>query len=193
MIKVGITGGIGSGKSTVCRLFSLLGVPVYDSDTEARRLMNTDPAVIGKIRELLGSAAYRDGVLDRRAVVAQIFGNCHLRERLNRIVHPAVAVDFMRWAGRQTGHYVIQEAAVLFESGADRLMDATVEVAAPEALRIRRTCRRDGTDEASVRARIAAQLSEEERIARADHVIVSDDRTLVIPQVLKLHELFGQL
>ena len=99
----------------------------------------------------------------------------------------------MRWAGRQTGHYVIQEAAVLFESGADRLMDATVEVAAPEALRIRRTCRRDGTDAASVRARIAAQLSEEERIARADHVIVSDDRTLVIPQVLKLHELFGQL
>ena len=186
MIKVGITGGIGSGKSTVCRLFSLLGVPVYDSDTEARRLMNTDPAVIGKIRELLGSAAYRDGVLDRRAVAAQIFGNCLLRERLNRIVHPAVAVDFMRWAGRQTGHYVIQEAAV-------RLMDATVEVAAPEALRIRRTCRRDGTDEASVRARIAAQLSEEERIARADHVIVSDDRTLVIPQVLKLHELFGQL
>ena len=173
MIKVGITGGIGSGKSTVCRLFSLLGVPVYDSDTEARRLMNTDPAVIGKIRELLGSAAYRDGVLDRRAVAAQIFGNCLLRERLNRIVHPAVAVDFMRWAGRQTGHYVIQEAAVLFESGADRLMDATVE--------------------ASVRARIAAQLSEEERIARADHVIVSDDRTLVIPQVLKLHELFGQL
>ena len=188
MIKVGITGGIGSGKSTVCRLFSLLGVPVYDSDTEARRLMNTNPAVIGKIRELLGSAAYRDGVLDRRAV-----GNCLLRERLNRIVHPAVAVDFMRWAERQTGHYVIQEAAVLFESGADRLMDATVEVAAPEALRIRRTCRRDGTDEASVRARIAAQLSEEERIARADHVIVSDDRTLVIPQVLKLHELFGQL
>ena len=109
MIKVGITGGIGSGKSTVCRLFSLLGVPVYDSDTEARRLMNTNPAVIGKIRELLGSAAYRDGVLDRRAVAAQIFGNCLLRERLNRIVHPAVAVDFMRWAERQTGHYVIRK------------------------------------------------------------------------------------
>ena len=169
MIKIGITGGIGSGKSTICRLFAVLGVAVYNSDLRARNLMQSDPEVISAIRALFGDDAYIHGSLNRPYIARLVFHQPDLRERLNHIVHPAVAKDFDQWAEKQQGHYVIEEAA------------------------IQRTCLRDHTDEASVRQRIAAQMSEEERIARADYVIVSDDRTPVIPQVLKLHAIFNRL
>lgn len=193
MIKIGITGGIGSGKSTICRAFSILGVAVYDSDSRARRLMHTNPEVIAAIRKLFGDNAYIHGYLNRSYIAELVFHQPDLREKLNHIVHPAVAKDFDTWAGCQQGHYVIEEAAILFESGAYRCMDAIVTVSTPEEQRIQRTCLRDGTDEQSVRQRIAAQMSEEERVARADYVIVSDDRTPVMPQILKLHEIFNRL
>lgn len=193
MIKIGITGGIGSGKSTICRLFAVLGVAVYNSDSRARNLMQSDPEVISAIRALFGDNAYIHGSLNRPYIAQLVFHQPDLRERLNHIVHPAVAKDFDQWAEKQPGHYVIEEAAILFESGAYRNMDAVVTVSTPEAQRIQRTCLRDHTDEASVRQRIAAQMSEEERITRADYVIVSDDRTPVIPQVLKLHAIFNRL
>lgn len=193
MIKIGITGGIGSGKSTVCRIFSLLGVPVYDSDSNARRLMNADPEVTARIRSLFGEGAYRDGELDRRLLASRIFADGKLRGELNRIVHPAVSRDFLDWAQRQRGPYVLQEAAILFESGAWRDMDAVVAVSAPEPVRIRRTMRRDSSSEEAVRARMAAQIGEAERVGRADYVILADDRELVVPQVLSLHERFCRL
>lgn len=193
MIKIGITGGIGSGKSTICRVFSVLGVAVYDSDSRARKLMHSNPEVVAAIRELFGDNAYIHGSLNRSYIAELVFHQPDLREKLNHIVHPAVAMDFDTWAERQKGHYVIEEAAILFESGASRNMDAVVTVSTPEEQRIRRTCLRDGTDEQSVRQRIAAQLSEEERVARADYVIVSDDQTPVIAQILKLHEIFNRL
>lgn len=193
MIKIGITGGIGSGKSTICRAFSVLGIAVYDSDSRARGLMHTNKEVIAAIRKLFGNNAYIHGNLNRSYIAELVFHQPDLREKLNHIVHPAVAKDFDTWAECQQGHYVIEEAAILFESGAYRNMDAVVTVSTPEEQRIRRTCLRDGTDEQSVRQRIAAQMSEEERIARADYVIVSDDRTPVIPQILKLHEIFNRL
>lgn len=193
MIRIGITGGIGSGKSTICRAFSVLGVAVYDSDSRARRLMHTNPEVVAAILKLFGDNAYIQGVLNRSYIAEQVFHQPDLREKLNHIVHPAVAKDFDTWAECQQGHYVIEEAAILFESGAYRNMDAVVTVSTPEEQRIRRTCLRDNTDEQSVRQRIAAQMSEEERIDRADYVIVSDDRTPVLPQILKLHEIFSRL
>lgn len=191
--KIGITGGIGSGKSTVCRIFSLLGVAVYDSDAQAKQLMNSDPEVIHQIRTIFGEEAYLETGLNRPVMAARIFHDATLREQLNGIVHPALFADFQQWAQRQQGDYVIQEAAILFECGADRMLDAVVEVSAPEELRIRRTCQRDKTDETSVRARIAAQMSEQERLDRAHYVIWADDRILVIPQVLHLHERFRHL
>lgn len=193
MIKIGITGGIGSGKSTICRVFSVLGVAVYDSDSRARKLMHSNPEVVAAIRELFGDNSYIHGSLNRSYIAELVFHQPDMREKLNHIVHPAVAMDFDTWAERQKGHYVIEEAAILFESGAYRNMDAVVTVSTPEEQRIQRTCLRDGTDEQSVRQRIAAQLSEEERVARADYVIVSDDQTPVIAQILKLHEIFNRL
>ena len=193
MIKIGITGGIGSGKSTVCRVFSLLGIAVYDSDSQARRLMEADRDVVERIEASFGRDIYRRGKLDRPKMAARIFGDRSLREKLNAIVHPAVEADFVRWAERQSGHYVIEEAAILFESGAWRCMDAVVTVTAPEAIRLRRACLRDGCDEASVRARMAAQIAERERVGRADYIIRNDDREPVIPQILKLHEIFDRL
>lgn len=130
-------------------------------------LMQSDPEVIPAIRALFGDNAYIHGSLNRPYIAQLVFHQPDLRERLNHIVHPAVAKDFDQWAEKQPGHYVIEEAAILFESGAYRNMDAVVTVSTPEAQRIQRTCLRDHTDEASVRQRIAAQMSEEERIARA--------------------------
>ena len=120
MIKIGITGGIGSGKSTVCRAFAQLGVPVYDSDSRARRLMNEDVALKAAVSGLFGDGAYDADGLNRKYVAGRIFSDGTLRERLNAVVHPAVAEDFARWAERQQGPYVIEEAAILFESGAYR-------------------------------------------------------------------------
>ena len=187
MIKVGVTGGIGSGKSTACRVFSLLGIPCYDSDREAKRLMNTDPDLKARISNLLGPNAYTSQGLDRAYVSARVFDHPDLLQQLNAIVHPAVAEDFARWAETQQAPYVIEESAILFESGADRGMDRTVAVVAPEAIRIRRVCRRDQRDEAAVRARIANQMSDEERARRADYLLKADEQELLIPQILKLH------
>ncbi len=190
MKKIGITGGIGSGKSTVCRVFAMLGAAVYDSDREARRLMNRDPQLIMRISSLFGPEAYRDGELNRSYVAAAVFNDPALLAQLNGIVHPAVAADFQQWSLQQHAPYVIEESAILFEAGADRQMDATVAVVAPEEVRIRRTCLRDGTDETAVRARIARQIGDEERVSRADHVLIADESRLLIPQIIELHNLF---
>ena len=187
MIKVGVTGGIGSGKSTVCRIFALLGAAVYDSDSRAKILMNSDPKVMARIRELFGKEAYNETGPDRKYISERVFGNRPLLERLNAIVHPAVAKDFDRWAEKQQTPYVIEESAILFECGADKNMDVTIAVTAPEEIRIRRTCRRDNADPEKVRARIAHQMSDEQRTERADYMILADDRHLIVPQIIDIH------
>ena len=193
MIKIGITGGIGSGKSTVCRVFEVLGIPCYDSDTEAKRLMNTDPELIKHIRALLGPGAYTDNGLNRTYVASRVFGDTALLQQLDGIVHPAVERDFMHWAETRQAPYVIEESAILFESGAYRRMDRTIAVIAPEETRIRRVCLRDQKDEAAVRARIAHQMDDDERSRRADYVLCTDEHTLLIPQILNLHRQILQL
>ena len=177
----------------MCRAFAQLGVPVYDSDSRARRLMNEDVALKAAVSGLFGDGAYDADGLNRKYVAGRIFSDGTLRERLNAVVHPAVAEDFARWAERQQGPYVIEEAAILFESGAYRQMDKVVTVTAPESERIRRTCLRDGVVPEAVRARMAAQIDEAERIARADYVIRSGDEEPVLPKILELHGIFCRL
>ena len=188
MMKVGITGGIGSGKSTVCRLFAARGVAVYDSDAAAKRLM-AGP-LRGAVEARFGAQAYRDGVLDRRYLAGIVFRDREALQALDAIVHPAVMRDFEAWAEAQQGDYVVLESAILFEAGLEKSVDRTVAVLAPEGLRIQRTCRRDGTDAESVRRRIAAQMSDDELHARADHTIVNIREEELAPAVEHLDRLF---
>ncbi|HIW97463.1 MAG TPA: dephospho-CoA kinase [Candidatus Tidjanibacter gallistercoris] len=188
--KVGITGGIGSGKSIVCRMFVLLGVPVYDSDAEARRLMSSDPALAEAIRERFGTASYRGGVPDRKYLAAQVFGNPSALAALNGMVHPAVTADFRRWAAGCTADYVLVESAVLFESGLNREVDAVVTVSAPEELRAARAAARDHASAEEIRARMRSQMDDAGREALADYVVVNDGRHLLWEQVLRLDEIF---
>lgn len=192
MLKVGVTGGIGSGKSTVTAMLESLGAAVYNSDQRAKALMVEDANVIASIKELLGESAYTaQGVLDRAYIASRVFADKALLDRLNAIVHPVVARDFDRWADtmQQQGYaYVVQEAAILIESGAYRSMDLVVEVSAPVELRVERTCRRDQQPAAAVLQRLKAQMDSDEREKYADCIIYADERRLLIPQVLALHE-----
>ncbi len=186
---MGITGGIGSGKTLVCRVFDKIGIPVYDADSRARSLMNHDPGLVSEITDLLGQEAYRDGSLDREYVAGKVFMNEDLLNRLNRIVHPAVRDDYLQWVKDRTEvPYVIEEAAILFESGAHRFMDLTVLVYAPEDLRIRRVMERDGVSEEEVRMRMRHQMNEEEKKKLADKMISNDGTEMLLPQIIRLHQ-----
>ena len=189
MIRIGLTGGIGSGKTTVARILEQLGVPVYCADLRGGWLSDNDPEVILKIKALFGEQAYfREGKLNRKYLSEKVFRDKHLLERLNRIVHPAVQNDFRQWIGKQGNvPYAVMETAILFESGFDSEVDKVVVVTAPEELRLARTVRRDGSDAQAVRARMDAQMHDEQRVARADYLLHADDRELLIPQVLELH------
>jgi len=188
MFRVGLTGGIGSGKSLMCSILEKLGVPVYYADGEAKRLMDCDPVLKAQILDLFGEKAFSMGSLDREYLAGRVFGDTELLEAMNSVVHPAVREDFKRWADRQKGvAYVVEEAAVLFESGAYKELDRAVLVYAPEEIRIRRVMKRDGCDRESVLKRMGHQLSEEEKKKMADHVIVNDGQQMLLPQVIELH------
>ena len=177
MIRVGVTGGIGSGKSTVCRLFAERGVPVYDSDSEAKRLMGEDPSLRAALVEAFGDETFRDGVLNRRYLAATVFGDRRALARLEALVHPCVKRDFERWAAERTAEpYVVLECAILYESGMDAAVDRVVAVVAPEELRLVRVNARDGASAAEIRRRMAAQLSDDVLSARADYIIVNINR-----------------
>lgn len=191
-MRIGVTGGIGSGKSTVCRLFAVLGIPVYDSDACAKRLMNDDPALVQGIKRLLGEESYRDGALNRAYVGSRVFADAALLVKLNGLVHPAVGADFLKWCDDQTdARYVILESAILFESGFNRYVNRVVTVSAPEQERIDRTCKRDGAMLESIRARMANQMSDVEREQRADYVICNEERRMITDQVLALDKIFN--
>jgi dephospho-CoA kinase len=193
-LQIGITGGIGSGKSLICRIFKCLGAAVYDADSRAKNVMTTDGILISQIKKEFGELSYRsDGNLNREFISNEVFSNPSKLKRLNEIVHPRVAEDYRKWIREHLRFpYVIKEAALLFESGSYRSLDWIILVSAPEALRTERVMERDrgrrGEDE--IRKIISQQLPEEEKIALADSVIKNDETTLVIPQVLNLHENF---
>jgi dephospho-CoA kinase len=187
MIKVGVTGGIGSGKSTVCKVFKVLGIPVFEADQVARQLMNSDAGVRIQLIDLFGSSVYlSDQTIDRKFLSAIVFNNPSLLSGLNSIVHPAVRKAFDVWCKNQQSPYVIQEAAILFESGFYKMMDKTIVVATDESERIQRVMKRDKTSEEQVRQRIRNQWTDEQRIKMADFVIHNNDNELIIPQIVEI-------
>lgn len=173
MIKVAICGGIGSGKSTVCRMFAERGVALYDSDSRAKALMNESDELRKALVAEFGEECYTEGVLNRPYLASRVFGSEEQLARLNSIVHPAVKADFLRWAEEQEGDYCILESAILFESGFDAVVDKTVAVLAPLPLRIERAMERDGASREQIEARVKAQMSDDELVARADFAIVN--------------------
>jgi len=189
-LKIGITGGIGSGKTFICRLFESLGIPVYNADEEAKRLMNTDIRIKEKLIAQFGEATYKDGLLDRAFLANMVFSDKDKLELLNGIVHPIVIQEAKDWAERQTTRYSLKEAALLFESGSYKELDYTILVTAPIDIRIQRVIERDGTTEQQVRERMNKQLSDEEKLQLADFVIVNDGITPLLPQVWTLHQKF---
>lgn len=186
-LQVGITGGIGAGKTIITRIFSLLGIPVYDADSNAKSLMTNDKMLINEITRLLGNKAYfPNGSLNREFIASRAFLDKDLIKTLNNIVHPAVRDHYHRWVESNTeSPYLLKEAAILFESNAHKELDKVITVSAPVALRIERTMARDARrSREQVLAIMEKQMPEEEKILLADYVIYNDDSQLVIPQVL---------
>lgn len=189
MIIVGLTGGIGSGKSTVARFFEELGVPVYFADDRAKALMTHDEVLKRAITELLGESAYMsDGRLNRPYIAGVVFNNADLLDKLNGLVHPAVGKDFKAWAALQNTAYVIKEAAILFENGSYTAADKNILVTAPIELRIERVISRDGATKESILARMQHQWPDEQKIPLADYLIENIDLEQTKKQVNSLHE-----
>lgn len=197
MLKIGITGGIGTGKSTVCRVFETLGISVFYADQEARNLLEQDTAVMQAVQKLFGDDIYTGGRLRNKEVAAIVFNNPSKLAQLNAITHPAVRLKFESWVMQQKdAPYVLKEAALIYESGSDALLDAIIVVAAPEKLRIDRIAKRDQVNEEAIRSRMKNQWPEEEKIKRAKFIIHNDEQNMIIPQVVSIHrtllnQLFG--
>lgn len=197
VLRIGLTGGIGSGKSTVAQLFEVLGIPVYYADEAARRLMNTDKELKAAIKKNFGEAAYKNArpddpvgrdELDRQYISSIVFNDPFKLDLLNSIVHPATVRDAAVWMKNQTTSYVIKEAAIFFESGTVEDIDYMIGVYAPETLRIKRAMERDGASREEVMKRMNRQMDEEIKMKLCDFIIVNDEQQMVIPQVLVLHQ-----
>lgn len=183
-----VTGNIGSGKSTVCRQFEQMGVPVYYADAAAKRLMHEDNTLIAALKAAFGEETYLpDGALNRPWLARKAFSDDEALARLNGLVHPAVHQDAGGWRSRQTSEYTLYEAAIVFELGRQDDFDGVIVVAAPETVRKTRVMLRDGVDEAAFTARAARQWSDDKKEAAADFLIVNDGRQLLLPQILRLH------
>jgi dephospho-CoA kinase len=190
MIKIGLTGGIGSGKSTVAKVFEVMGIPVYYADEAAKRLMNSNADLHQSLVRHFGERVYKDGNLDRKYLADQVFNHSEKLELLNSLVHPATIQDAETWMQKQETPYAIKEAALIFESGSQKYLDLVIGVYAPEALRIQRVMRRDRVTREEVKARMSRQIDESLKMRLCDYVITNDELQLVIPQVEKLHEMF---
>ena len=189
-IQVGITGGIGSGKSLICRIFSCLGIPVYDADSRAKILMTTDRILVDQIRKEFGNLSYhKDGTLNKEHL-RRVFSDPLKVKKLNALVHPRVGTDYDQWVAQHSEKkYVIKEAALLIESGSADKLDHLVIVFAPEGLRIKRVLIRDPQrTQEEVENIIRNQMDEKRKMEKADSVILNDESRLVIPQVLELHK-----
>ena len=187
-MKLGITGGIGSGKTSVCRVFTILGIPVFSADPEARRIMNDHPDIIRGINSIAGKDLYPDGSLNSAELAALIFNDPAKLQQVNSLVHPVVFQYFIEWARIQTAPYVIMEAAILFESGASELVDRIATVVAPVEERIRRVTLRNKLTEEQVRERIKNQMDDPTRISMSDYVINNAENEMIIPVILNIHE-----
>ncbi len=192
MLKIGITGNIGSGKTTVSKVFELLGIPVFYADDAAKAVMVGDPILIAEMKKTFGDESYfADGSLNRKYIAGIVFKNDNELAKLNGLVHPATFRAFDTWVKNvKQAPYVLKEAALLFESDSYKMCDYTIMVQAPLEARINRVMKRDNLTRAEVESRNAHQFTEEKKTGLADYVIKNDGVGLVIPQVLALHELF---
>ncbi|MEI7595439.1 MAG: dephospho-CoA kinase [Bacteroidota bacterium] len=188
MLKVGLTGGIGSGKSIVAKVFENIGVPVYYSDLRAKHIMMNDVIIKEQIIQLLGFEAYEDNSINKTFIASKIFTDTSLLKKLNNIVHPAIKCDFLLWADIQKFKFVIQESAILFESKAYEYMDCSMMVFAPLEVRINRVIERDSLTRSEVEKRIANQMADEEKLKLADYAINNFKDYLVVPQVLTIYK-----
>ncbi|HEX6916294.1 MAG TPA: dephospho-CoA kinase [Chitinophagaceae bacterium] len=188
MLKVGLTGGIGSGKSVVAEVFGVLGIPVFDADSAARELMEHDTELISAIIREFGEATYQDGKLNRKYLAAQVFGNEYKLARLNALVHPAAIRAALDWADKQQAPYVIKEAALMFEAGSASSLEYVIGVYAPKNLRIQRVMDRSSMTRAEVLERMQNQVDDNIKMRLCDFVIVNDEQQMILPQVLKIHE-----
>ena len=188
MLKLGITGGIGSGKTTVAKVFEVLGIPVYYADDAAKKLMNTDEKLKEKIQLQFGNDVYKDGRLDRKYLSEIVFKNPEKLQLLNALVHPATLKDAERWMQNQSTAYSLKEAALIFESGAQEQLDYVIGVTAPAPLRIQRTMHRDNITRVEVILRMDKQMDETIKIKLCDFVIKNDEQEMLLPQVLELHK-----
>lgn len=188
MLTIGLTGGIGSGKSTVARIFEILGVPVYYADAATKELYNTNQFLRSSLIKLFGEEIYSDTELNRQKLAEIVFADKHKLELLNQLVHPLTIQDAGEWIKKQKSSYVIKEAALLFESGSYVTLDKIIGVYSPVELRIQRVMERDGVTREQVMNRMDKQMDEDEKMKRCDFVVRNDETELLIPQVLELHE-----
>ncbi|MBU3714980.1 MAG: dephospho-CoA kinase [Ferruginibacter sp.] len=188
MFRIGLTGGIGSGKTTVASIFEVLGIPVYYADDAAKRLMNENPELVSGIKKLFGDNSYTEGKLNRAFISAEVFSNPEILARLNALVHPITISDAKKWMKKQITPYAIKEAAIIFESNSHVHLDYIIGVSSPIEMRIQRVMQRDNVSREQVYSRIQQQMDENEKMSRCDFVVYNDERQLIIPQVLKIHE-----
>lgn len=193
MLKIGITGGIGSGKSTVAKIFEVLGIPVYYADDAAKRLMQEDEELKKKIQLQFGNEVYTNGQLNRKRLAEIVFASPEKLAQLNALVHPATLKDAERWMQKQITPYAIKEAALIFESGAHEYLDYVIGVTAPAPLRIQRTMQRDGITREEVMARMNKQMDETIKMKLCDFVLVNNEQEMLLPQVIQLHEKLSAL
>ena len=189
MNKIGITGGIGSGKSVVATLFELSGIPVYIADIESKRLTDTSPIIREKLVKLFGSTLYKKSGLDRKLLASHIFGNPEKLKLVNEIIHPEVNRHFLEWVTKQTTSMCAIESAILFESGFNQLVNKSLMVYAPLEIRIQRAILRDNLSREAIISRIQNQLSDEIKKEQSDYVIYNDDEQALLPQVAAFLEL----
>ncbi|MBO6880141.1 dephospho-CoA kinase [Winogradskyella sp.] len=188
MIVVGLTGGIGSGKTTIGKEFQSFGIPVYIADEEAKALMNRSKVIKRKLIQLFGKSAYKDDILNRPYLASKIFNDKQLLVKMNAIVHPKVASHFKRWLKKQESPYVIKEAAIIFENNMENQYDYIITVVADEDLRIERVMHRDNASEEKIKAIIENQLTDDEKVEKSDFVIVNNDLNVAKQQATEIHE-----
>jgi len=194
MLIIGLTGGIGSGKTTAAEVFQKLGIPVYNSDEEAKKLMNSDTTIINKLKMIFGYDIYdSNNLLNKKKLADLIFNNKDKLNTVNSIVHPAVKKHFSKWVNKQNAPYAIKETAILFESGIDKDLDKIITVTAPIQLRINRVIKRDSISVEEVMKRINNQFDDEYKIAKSDFVILNDNKELIIRQILSIHKKILQI
>ncbi|MER3498135.1 MAG: dephospho-CoA kinase [Chitinophagaceae bacterium] len=193
MLRIGLTGGIGSGKTTVAKIFELLGVPVYYADEAAKRLMKENKEIKTAIKKTFGEEAYLNDELNRSYLAKKVFNDVYQLELLNTIIHPLTIKDAAEWMQKQSAPYVIKEAAIFFESGSAENIDYIIGVYAPQALRIQRAMKRDNVSREEVLKRMSRQIDEAIKLKLCNFLLKNDEQELLIPQVLELHQKFLSL